>query len=89
MNSNRAFKINVYRIVSKIFKYGMQEMTFVLGALPLLTATGKSRKFNNIKGKKKKKWILKCSALQENVLLIIWIVSSSSRMELAKTKVNS
>lgn len=54
MNSNRAFKINVYRIVSKIFKYGMQEMTFVLGALPLLTATGKSRKFNNIKGKKKK-----------------------------------
>lgn len=54
MNSNRAFKINVYRIVFKIFKYGMQEMTFVLGALPLLTATGKSRKFNNIKGKKKK-----------------------------------
>lgn len=54
MNSNRAFKINVYRIVSKIFKYGMQEMTFVLGALPLLTATGKSRKFNNIKGKEKK-----------------------------------
>lgn len=55
MDSNRAFKINVYRIVSKIFKYGMQEITFVLGALPLLTATGKSRKFNNIKGKKKKK----------------------------------
>lgn len=49
MNSNRAFKINVYRIVSKIFKYGMQEMTFVLGALPLLTAMGKSRKFNRKK----------------------------------------
>lgn len=54
MNSNHAFKINVYRIASKICKYGMQEMTFVLGALPLLTAMGISRKFNNIKGKKKK-----------------------------------
>ena len=51
MNSNRAFKINVYRIVSKIFKYGMQEMTFVLGALPLLTAMGINRKFNNNKRK--------------------------------------
>lgn len=43
MNSNHAFKINIYRIASKIFKYGMQEMTFVLGILPLLTAMGKKK----------------------------------------------
>lgn len=42
MNSNYAFKISICGIASKIFKYGMQEMTFVLDTLPPLTAVGKT-----------------------------------------------
>lgn len=62
MNSNYAFKISICGIASKIFKYGMQEMTFVLDTLPPLTAVSKTWNLVTLREKIKMNSQMLCSS---------------------------